>query len=297
MHAGYRVAGTRLSGVFELQASEVSERCALAPLAPLEQLDDGAAARSGVQADIVHAGSHDRHSSARLGELGDIGGSAPAAEQSGRADRRPAQMAPTVDGPEARRVKAAAVVEYLEDHAVPGHLGYHLVPPGPGVPQHVGARLGGSQEQIGDAGFAQAEAAEGIAKDAPHDGNAERLVREHEAKTDRPTIPAVSGQFVLVQQPRSHVPVCLRSSALLQFAECECSAPTTRLSSHCESFHSGGAVIINSGDLWTNSIVRADKQQIASAAPALRKVVIARHSGLAGGRKQMVSACLEPVGP
>lgn len=216
MHAGYRFGGTRLADVSELQACQVGERCTVTPLAPLEEFDDSAVATSGTQADIVYAGSHDRHSASRLGKPADIGGPASTAEQSGRPDRRPAQRVPTLAGPDPARVKSTALIEYLQHHPVPGDLGDHLVAPGPSVLQHVGAGFSRGQEQIRDAGLAQAEPAEGIAKYAAHDGDAQRLVRKHEAEPDRPTVPGVSGQFVLVQQPRSHVPMCLPCSAVLR---------------------------------------------------------------------------------
>jgi len=64
------------------------------------------------------------------------------------------------------------------------------------MPQHVRARFRDSQEQVGDATLIQAKPTESIAEYVPHNGNAERFVREHETEPDRPDVPDISGQFL-----------------------------------------------------------------------------------------------------
>src|SRR5262245_13226873 len=76
------------AGVPERPAFEIRERGAVAPLAPLEQLHDGPPSRTAVQVHVVDARPHDRQAPAGLGDLRDVAGPAPAAEQAGRTHRR-----------------------------------------------------------------------------------------------------------------------------------------------------------------------------------------------------------------
>ena len=148
-----------------------------------------------MQAHIVHAGPHDRHAAAGLGDLRDVTGPGSSAKQPGWPDWGPAQL-PTARRPDPGWVEAAAAVQHLEHDPVPGNLSNYLVPvPGSGMPEHVRARLRGGQKQVGDAGLIEAKPTERIAEHVPHNGNAERFAGEHETEPDRPDVPDISGRF------------------------------------------------------------------------------------------------------
>src|SRR5262249_60540278 len=79
---------------------------------------------------------------------------------------------------------AGSVVRHLDLAADRAQAGDHRITPDlpATVGKHVGACLGGREQDVVDRFLVHAEPAQGVPEDAAHDRNAERLAPEHQAE-------------------------------------------------------------------------------------------------------------------